>query len=81
MIAEICTQADAEGDWLTRAWLMQPAGLAMEQIEEERTIQTILDRIAARRGMVPLDASEGIDMAEMPGNVVHDIDCWIKGLA
>jgi len=73
MIAEICTQADAEGDWLTRAWLMQPDGLAMEQIEEERTTQAILDRIAARRGMV--------DMAEMPGNVVHDIDCWIKGLA
>ena len=81
MIAEICTQADAEGDMLTRAWLIQPAGLAMEQIEEERTTQTILDRMTARRGMVPLDASDLVDMAEMPGNVIHDIDCWIKGLA
>jgi len=81
MIAEIDAQATSEGDMLTRAWLIQPSGLAMEQLEEERTIQTILDRITARRGMVPLDASEGVDMAEMPGNVIHDIDCWIKGLA
>jgi len=81
MIAAIKAQAEAEGDMLTCAWIVQPSGLAMEQIEEERTIQTILDRITARRGMVPLDASEGVDMAEMPGNVIHDIDCWIKGLA
>ena len=81
MIAEIDTQAEAEGDMLTCAWILQPSGLAMEQIAEEREAQTILDRITARRGMVQLDASEGIDMAEMPGNVVHNIDCWIKGLA
>ena len=81
MIAEICTQADMEGDMLTRAWIVQPSGLAMGQLEEERTIQTILDRITARRGMVPLDASDGIDMADMPGNVILDIDCWIKGFA
>jgi len=81
MIAAIKAQAEAEGDMLTCAWIVQPSGLAMEQLEEERTIQTILDRITARRGMVPLDASEGVDMAEMPGNVIHDIDCWIKGLA
>ena len=81
MIAAIKAQADSEGDMLTQAWLMQPSGLAMEQLEEERTIQSILDRISARRGMVYLDASEGVDMAEMPGNVIHDIDCWIKGLA
>jgi ferritin len=81
MIAAIKAQAESEGDLLTCAWIVQPDGLAMEQLEEERTIQTILDRITARRGMVPLDASEGVDMAEMPGNVIHDIDCWIKGLA
>jgi ferritin len=81
MIAEIDAQAEAEGDMLTCAWLMQPSGLIMEQIEEERTIQTILDRITARRGMVQLDAGDMADMAEMPGNVVHDIDVWIKGLA
>jgi ferritin len=81
MIAAIKAQAEAEGDMLTCAWIVQPSGLAMEQLEEERTIQSILDRITARRGMVPLDASEGVDMAEMPGNVIHDIDCWIKGLA
>ena len=81
MIAAIKAQAEAEGDMLTCAWIVQPTGLAMEQLEEERTIQTILDRITARRGMVPLDASEGVDMAEMPGNVIHDIDCWIKGIA
>jgi len=81
MIAEIDTQAKNEGDMLTCAWILQHAGLAIEQVAEEREIQTILDRITARRGMVQLDASEGIDMAEMPGNVIHDIDCWIKGLA
>ena len=81
MIAAIKAQADSEGDMLTQAWLVQPSGLVIEQIEEERTIQSILDRISTRRGMVPLDASEGVDMAEMPGNVIHDVDCWIKGLA
>ena len=81
MIAAIKAQAEAEGDMLTCAWIVQPSGLAMEQLAEEREIQTILDRITARRGMVPLDASEGMDMAEMPGNVIHDIDYWIKGFA
>jgi len=81
MIAAIKAQSEIEGDIFTCAWLMQPASLIIEQIEEERTIQTILDRITARRGLVPMDSSSSVDMAEMPGEVIHDIDVWIKGLA
>lgn len=75
-IAEIKSQAEAEGDMMTCAWLMQPAGLIIEQVEEENTIQTILDRLSARMGNVMLDSSD-VSMAEMPGEVIHDIDCWI----
>lgn len=80
-IAEIRAQAEVERDMMTCAWLVQPSGLVMEQIEEEATIQTILDRITARRGLVPLNGELEADMAEMPGEIIHDIDCWIKARA
>lgn len=60
----IKAQAEAEGDHATCAWLQQPGGLILEQVEEENTIQTILDRITAR-GEIGY------------GQAVHDIDCWI----
>lgn len=59
--------AQAEGDPMTCAWLTQPGGLVLEQVEEERLAQTILDRITARG-------------EENTGNATHDIDCWLKGL-
>jgi ferritin len=58
-------QAMAENDYATCAWLDAPGGLILEQIEEERVIQNILDRIAIR----------GTDPA-----AVHDIDVWIAGI-
>lgn len=79
-IRAILEQANAEGDMATCAWLNQPGGLVLEQVEEEATIQTILDRLAARRGMVSLDEGE-INQAEMPGEVIHDMDRWIGKLA
>jgi ferritin len=79
-IVTIATQADVEKDIATEAWALQPDGLVIEQIEEERTIQTILDRIYARTGnSVPLDAANPIP-ADTPGAVIHDIDLWIAGL-
>lgn len=76
-IGAIREQAEAERDMMTCAWLMQPTGLIIEQIEEENTIQTILDRISARMGNVPLDSAD-VYQAEMPGEVMHDIDVWIS---
>lgn len=80
-IAEIKAQADAEHDMMTSAWLSLPTGLIMEQVEEESSIQSILDRITARRGLLPLSFSDFADMAEMPGEVIHDIDTWIQAKA
>jgi len=79
-ISAIHAQALAESDMMTCAWLAQPGGLILEQLEEENTIQSIIDRINARRGNVPLDPAD-VSQAEMPGEVIHDIDCWLKGLA
>jgi ferritin len=64
-IYAIKAQAEAEGDAMTCAWIMQPGGLILEQCEEERLIQTIIDRITIR----------GTDAA-----TAHDIDVWISGL-
>jgi len=72
-IAKIHAQAMAEGDMMTCAWLAQPGGLILEQVEEENTIQSIIDRIVVRA----VGAFAG---AELDGDVVHDIDCWLKGL-
>lgn len=79
-LSAIYAQATIEGDCLTSAWLMQASGLLMEQIEEERIIQTILDRVTARRGLVPLNGLSDTFMAELPGEIIHDIDVWIKDL-
>lgn len=76
-IAEIRGQAQVERDMMTCAWLDGPGGLVLEQLEEEATISSILDRINARSGNVDL-VSGDIVQAEMPGNVIHDIDCWLK---
>lgn len=80
MIKAIREQAYIEGDMMTCSWLDQPGGLVLEQVEEESTIQTILDRIIARSGNIPLDAAD-VTPAELPGNVIHDIDVWLKARA
>jgi ferritin len=79
LIANIRDQAEAERDMMTCAWLAAPAGLILEQVEEENIIQTILDRISARMGNVSLDGSD-VTPAETPGAVIHDIDAWLGGL-
>lgn len=68
-IYAIRAQAEAEGDAATCAWLMQPDGLIIEQIEEERVSQTILDRWAMR------SVGGGVS-----GEIDHDMDVWIKGM-
>jgi len=81
-IYAIKAQAEAEGDYATCAWLSRPDGLILEQVEEENVIQTILDRVTARRGLVTLDQEDGGTVpAEMPGEVIHDIDAWLKARA
>ena len=80
MILAIKAQAEAEGDAATCAWLMQPGGLVLEQVEEERVIQSVIDRLNARDGMVAL-SGEVVPMAANPGEVVHDIDVWLKANA
>jgi len=72
-IARVYAQAMAESDMMTCAWLAQPGGLILEQVEEENVIQTIIDRIIAR-------AAYSTAGADLNGDVVHDIDCWLKGL-
>ena len=79
-IKAIRFQAVNEGDAMTFAWLDQPGGLVLEQVEEINTIQTILDRINTRMGNVSLDGAD-VTPAEMPGEVIHDIDCWLKARA
>lgn len=79
-ILAIKAQAEIEGDAATCAWLMQTGGLVLEQAEEERVIQSIIDRLNARDGMVPLDSTETA-MASSPGEVIHDIDTWLKANA
>ena len=59
------TQAMAEGDFLTAQWIMDPAGMMKEQVEEESIAQTIVDRIAIR----------GQDAA-----AIHDIDVWLGSM-
>lgn len=78
-IAEIKAQAEAESDMMTCAWLMQPGNLVMEQIEEENIIQTIIDRLDARSNMVPLQNMDAVP-ADAGGNIIHDIDVWLKSL-
>jgi len=69
-IARVYAQAMAESDMMTGAWLAQPGGLILEQVEEENVIQTIIDRIIAR-------AAYSTAGADLNGDVVHDIDVWI----
>ena len=73
----IKAQAELEADHATCVWLAMPGGLILEQVEEENTIQTIIDRITARAGGVSFDGSD-VFPADLPGNIIHDIDCWLK---
>ena len=57
--------ADAEGDLMSGQWLMDPAGLIKEQVEEENLAQTILDRFA--------------QYPACPGRT-HDLDLWVGSL-
>jgi len=57
-------------DYATCAWLNQPGGLVLEQVEEEALVQTILDRAAIRTGN---DSLTGEDLGES----IHDLDIFI----
>lgn len=68
--------AHDEEDYLTAGWML--SGLIAEQVEEEDTFQTIIDRINARLNNTPAsDFSGGASMASEPGAALHDIDVWI----
>lgn len=79
-VLSIKAQAEAEGDAATCAWLYAPGGLVLEQVEEERVIQSVLDRIKARTGGINF-AGETVPAADTPGEVIHDIDAWLKANA
>lgn len=80
-IIAIQREAGAENDFVTSAWLFKPDGLLLEQIEEENLAQTILDRIAARMGNIPMQQGTEVMMASEEGAAIHDIDVWIGGMA
>lgn len=66
LLKEIYTTAFESGDYLTTQWLIDPAGLLKEQIEEEFTITLIINRIIDR---------QKDDKAI--GGINYDIDLWI----
>lgn len=75
-LKSIYALALAEGDYLTLSWLT--TGLLAEQIEEEDTFMTILDRLRSRLGMTPSSAV-GVDGDDPElGAAIHDFDVWIK---
>lgn len=69
--------AQAETDFMTAGWML--TGLIAEQVEEEDTFMTIVDRIRARLNMSQAsNISDGdVMMASEVGAVLHDIDVWI----
>jgi len=79
-LSGIYKQAVVEYDTLTAQWLMSDSGLLKEQVEEENTIQTILDRIDARMNMSLSVSVEPISQAPDSGGALHDLDAFIGGL-
>ena len=71
-------QAEAERDLASCAWLMQSDGLILEQVEEERVIQSVIDRILVRTGALPILMGEDVPMSSETGSAVHDIVAWLK---
>jgi ferritin len=62
LLEAMLTLANQERDYMTAQWLLDPAGLIKEQVEEENLYQSILDHIAQMKGSASL---------------VHDVDRWI----
>lgn len=55
-----------EGDFLTAQWIMADVGLMAEQVEEENTAQTAIDRLAILSGG-----------GELTGEMVHHFDALL----
>jgi ferritin len=61
MLENMLGAARDERDYMTEQWLLDPAGLIKEQVEEHSLYTSILDRIAQMSGPT----------------VLHDLDVWI----
>lgn len=61
MLENMLTVAREERDYMTEQWLLDPAGLILEQREEHSLYTSILDRIGQMSGPT----------------LLHDLDLWI----
>jgi len=73
MLNNIYAESIAVGDFMTSSWVQQ---LIIEQIEEENTYQSIIDRITQRGGGG--DQITALNAFRKDISATHDIEMWLR---